>query len=62
MTITQKTFSPKAVANNTGAVVVPKLAERSLPMPKIRGSNPVISNCFIFCLLYRKEQHNALRS
>ena len=43
-----------------GAVVVAQLAERSLPTPEIRGSNPDIgniSNIFICQLLSRKDEN-----
>ena len=42
------------------AVVVAQLAERSLPTPEIRGSNPDISNIlniFICQLLSRKDEN-----
>ena len=42
------------------AVVVAQLAERSLPTPEIRGSNPdigKISNVFICQLLSRKDEN-----
>ena len=45
------------------AVVVPQLVERLLPIPEVRGSNPVIvKNLFILniCLLstvYRKDKN-----
>ena len=37
-----------AIANNVpfGAVVVAQLVERSLPMPEVRGSNPVTGKKF----------------
>ena len=44
----------------SGAVVVAQLAERSLPTPEIRGSNPDIgniSNIFICQLLSRKDEN-----
>ena len=34
-----------------GAVVVAQFVERSLPIPDVRGSNPVISNKYIEHLL-----------
>ena len=33
----------KTKQNKDGAVVVAQLVERSLPIPEVRGSNPVIS-------------------
>ena len=42
------------------AVVVAQLAERSIPTPEIRGSNPDIgniSNIFICQLLSRKDEN-----
>ena len=46
--------------NRSWAVVVAQLAERSLPTPEIRGSNPDIgniSNVFICQLLSRKDEN-----
>ena len=45
-----------------GAVVVALLVERLLPIPEVRGSNPVIGNFFILniCLLstvYSKDEN-----
>ena len=42
------------VFNNTrkGAMVMAQLAKQSLPIPEVRGSNPVIGKVFIeYCLL-----------
>ena len=51
-----------------GAVVVAQLVERSLPIPEVRGLNPVIGKKFIYilsiCLLstvYRKDENKEKR-
>ena len=52
------------MGENSGAVGVAQLVERSLPIPEVRGSNPVIGkNLFIFiehlftvnCVLDRRK-------
>ena len=45
------------------AVVVAQLVERSLPLPEVHGSNPVIGKplyrTFNFCQLHRKDENEA---
>ena len=36
----------KTKQNKDGAVVVAQLVERSLPIPEVRGSNPVIGKIY----------------
>ena len=46
--------------NSFVAVVVAQLVERSLPIPEVRGSNPVIGKIywtFVYCQLYWKEEN-----
>ena len=41
-------------------VVVAQLVERSLPIPEVRGSNPVIGKIywiFVYCQLYWKDEN-----
>ena len=45
-------------------VVVAQLVERSLPIPKVCGSNPVIGKIywtFIYCQLYWKDENKEKR-
>ena len=46
---------------NDGAVVVAQLVERSLPIPEVRGSNPVIGKIywtFVYCQLCIEKTKN----
>ena len=43
--------SARKKENQIVAVVVAQLVERSLPIPEVRGSNPVIGKNLFICLL-----------
>ena len=50
----------RTLTNFVGAVVVPQLVERSLPITEVRGSNPVIGkNVYwtFFCQLYWNDEN-----
>ena len=55
--LVQPDVSKTCIKAKGRAVVVPQLVERSLPIPEVRGSNPVIGinlyveNLFIYCQL-----------
>ena len=54
----------EVIIYGTGSGCVAQLVERSLPMPEVRGSTPVIGKIywtFVYCQLYWKDENKEKR-